>query len=1299
VATRKGRRRDAQIGFEALSIEGGLLSADWLARVAQLSAGVQGEADYNIPRGLNLRDEIGRYWRIAQAHWNDFTTGRTGGADPKALAERFILALLRESFGFSSLKPVAPVIVGDRSYPIGYGALGNHIPVVIAPAAFGLDTLGPSGPDGGRRRTAFGLAQEFLNEAHLAMWGLASDGITLRILRDNASLTRPAWIEADLSRIFTEELYSDFAALWLLAHETRFGRVDAPVYECALETWRTAGREEGTRAREFLRRGVEDALVALGQGFLAHPGNQALRAALHSGELTAKEYFNQLLRLVYRMIFLLTVEERGLLHSEGLPDSARALYEGGYGLRRLRDRSAKRSGYDRFSDLWEGTKIVFRGVATGEARLALPALAGIFSKTQCPALDVAKLENRALLLAVFRLSWLREESGLARINWRDMGPEELGSVYESLLELVPQIAEDGRRFGFAAGAEAKGNARKTTGSYYTPDSLVQVLLDSTLEPVITDAITKYPSEPVEALLKISILDPACGSGHFLLSAARRLAAHVARLRSGGTPSPAQYRHALREVVARCVFGVDVNPMAVELCKVSLWMEALEPGLPLTFLDAHIQRGNSLLGVTPGIMDRGIPDAAWDPIEGDDRKTAAILKNRNRHEADEAQRSLLPASPLSPSELTGLVAALEAAPDRDAHSLAQKESQWGGILESSTYREQKFVADAWCAAFVWPKEPGALAAAAPTNRIWREIRDRSAEPSAVTRKTLEELASQYGFFHWPLAFPQVFARGGFDVVLGNPPWDSLLFSDEEFFAASSPAIAKAPTSAVRKRLIAKLEQEDPALFRSYQAALRLVAGANAFVRSGVRYPLCGLGRVNLFALFAETARALVSSSGRFGQVLPSGIVTDDSTKLFFQALVESGQLRTFLDFENREALFPAVHRSFKFGLLSASGAGAGTSPAEFVFFATRVEHLRDPDRRFSLSAQDIALLNPATKTCPIFRFRRDAEITKAIYRRLPVLVSSGWKLSLRRLLNQSDDSGLFETEAADGRLPLYEGKYFHHYDHRWVTNESGGDRELTPAERAEPTCFVNPRYWYPEEDALRRFGSDWKHSWLLAWRDITNSTNERSFIASVIPSLALTHTAKAIFAVESQVARLPMLVANLGSLAFDFVARQKIGGTHMANFIVEQLPVVPPEMAAATPRWEARSFEEWLLPRVLELIYTAWDLEPFARDIGHEGPPFRWDDLRRSLIRCELDAAFLHLYELSRDDADYILESFPIVRRKDEATWGEYRTKRVILEIYDAMQKAMRSGEPYQTTLDPPPADPRVVHPPRRSPRR
>jgi hypothetical protein len=1300
------RAREAQLTFEALSIEGGLLSPEWFSKIAQ--PGTQAEADYRIHKGLNLRDEIGRYWRIAQAHWVDFKSGRDAKADARATAERFVLALLRDAFDFAALAPVKPAVLHERTYPIGHATLGGRVPVVIAPADSGLDALSPEFGDGTRRRSAFGLAQEYLNAQQGALWGIASDGVALRIVRDNASLTRPAWIEADLHRIFTEDRYADFAALWLLCHETRFGREGQPVTECALEVWRNAGREEGTRAREHLRRGVEEALIALGQGFVSHAENAALRVELQKGSLPVKDYFSQLLRLVYRLIFLLTVEERGLLHPDGTSDVTKALYANGYGIRRLCERSVKRSAHDRFSDLWGATKIVCRGLAAGEPRLGLPALAGIFAANQCSALDGAKLENRALLLALFKLAWLREDGSLSRVNWRDMGPEELGSVYESLLELVPQIAKDGRQFAFATGGETKGNARKMTGSYYTPDSLVQVLLDSALEPVIADTIAKNPGNAIEALLRLSIVDPACGSGHFLLAAARRLAAHVARLQANGTPSAAEYRHALRQVVGRCIFGVDLNPMAVELCKVGLWMEAVEPGLPLTFLNSHIQHGNALLGTMPELMTKGIPDAAWDPIESDDKKTASALKKRNK-KAAEGQRSFdtLWSKPADTEAqaVTRAIAELDAASDANVEALVKKEERWDGILGSPEYRHQKFVADAWCSAFVWPKHSGALADAAPTNELWRQLRDAQGAVPALTTKIVGELVNQYRFFHWHLQFPQVFAKGGFDVVLGNPPWERVKLQEQEFFASRCEDIANAVNAAARKKLIAELQGMDPHLWNEWTVASRRAEGESQVIRQSGRYPLCGTGDVNTYAIFAEHNRAILSPGGRAGFIAPTGLVTDETTREFFEDAMSSGALVSLFDFENRDAVFPGVHRGYKFALITFRAVSleirksAAAHSAEFVFFAYDVADLQQATRRFTLTSTDIKLFNPETKTCPVFRSRRDAELTKAIYLRSEILGGrevTRWGVDY--LLKMVDptihrDMLLQRGEQDDASEPLYEGKSIYHFDHRYaVFDERGESRAVSQHEKRRADTFVEPRYWFRESDFLSRVeGRPIHYRGFLSVRDITNVTNERTAVTAIRPFVPSLNSLGSLFCPTAADAL--FLCGCLNSYAADYVARQKVGGTHLSPFYLLQLAVVAPTVAHRSAPWSAKqSSYDWVNERVLELSYTAWDLEPFARDVGHVGPPFMWDSERRFQLRCELDAAFFHLYGLTRDDVDDVMETFPIVRKNDQkAHDGAYRTKCVILEIFDALAKAAQTGKAYQTALDPLPATPGASH--------
>ena len=1315
MAPRGSRPAEARIAFDALSIEGGLLGAEWLGRVAQRRAGAQEPADYCIPKGLDVRDEIARSWRIAQACFRELEAGLAAGGDTRTLAERFVEPLLRDAFGFASVAGAEPRTIDDRVYPVPFFAVGDRVPVVVARAGAGLDTLLPELGDDQRRRSAFGLLQETLNASGTMLWGLATDGLSLRIARDNASLTRPAWIEADLGRIFTEDLYPDFAALWLLAHESRFGRAGDPDGTCPLEAWREAGRAEGTRARERLSAGFQEALEILGQGFLSHPANTKLRAALHSGGLTKDGYFGQLLRLVYRLVFLLTVEERDLLHPKNASESARRLYADGYGLRRLRDRAVRRSAHDRQGDLWEAVRIVFRSLAAGEQRLGLTALAGLFAPEECPDLDAARLENRALLGALFHLAWLRGSSGLVRVNWRDMGADELGYVYEGLLELVPQIIGDGRSFSFAGAGESRGHPRKTTGSYYTPDELVQVLLESALDPVVERAVDAHPERPVAALLDVAIVDPACGSGHFLLSAARRLADRVARIRARGTPTPDDYQRALRDVVRRCIYGVDRNPLAVELCKVSLWMESIDPGLPLTFLESHIRCGNSLVGATRALMGDQVPDAAWTVLEGDSRQLTRSLKKRNREEIA-GQRRLLFEPRSETVTLRDAIRAVEQAPDADAAALATKQRQWHALLASETYEHEKLVADAWCAAFLWPKhEPGSVVEEAPTTAAWLALRDGEGTPSAVLVETTRRIVGDYGVFHWELAFPDVFGRGGFDVVLGNPPWEHIELKEQEFFAMRDPAIASAQNAAIRKDTIAALPASDPDLWAEWREAKRAAQGEVHFARTGGRFPLCAHGRINTYSLFAEHNRRILGPGGRAGFIVPSGIATDDNTKEYFKAIVSSGALHSLWEFENEGFFTAGKGHMLRFALTTLVGRDERAVATDFFFQGEAVSDVQDPERHFTITAADIEAINPNTGTCPIFRTKRDSVINLAIYRLVGVLWDEShhdgnpWGLRfMQGTFNMSTHSNLFRTHGElasagwllrgnrfekdeENMFPLYEAKMTYQYNHRSGTFEgalAGKRPHRLPApsvaQLAEPHYAPLPFYWVAEEEVDARLDGVWDRGWLLGWRRVTDArASARTVVACVLPRTAVPDSCFLMMpSLDPQL--VAGLYANLSSIALDYCARQKVGGLNLMFFTMRQLPTLRPRVYANEAPWApSMRISDWLLPRVLELTYTAWDVKAFAEDCGDDGPPFVWDRERRLQLRCEIDAAFFHLYRIPRDDAAYILDTFPVVQRSEEREHGEYRTKRVVLETYDALAAAAAKGIPYDSPLGPP----------------
>lgn len=1302
------RKNPARLEFDALSIEGGLFPAEWLAKVAATEASAQSPADYGVPKGLALRDEIGRYWRIAQAIWRDFdlARGTSAGAEGVLASRAFLKQFLHEVLGFTDLVDGKMHEIDGRRFAPGFEALEGRVPIFVGAPAEGLDDSVSRHGDDHRRRSAFGALQEYLNATESALWGLVGNGSTLRLVRDNASLTRPAWVEADLARIFAEERYADFAAFWLLAHASRYGRVGTLVGECALEQWRGECQQQGSRAREALRDGVEAAILALGQGFLAHPTNRSLRQALADGTLTRDAYFNELLRCVYRMIFLLTIEERELLFRPDAADDAKRLYADGYGMRRLRERAVRRSQHDRHGDLWASLRPVFTalGQADGEPTLGLPGLGGLFAPEQCPHLDGAALDNRALLGAVYRLAWIREQEGgtLARVNWKDMGPEELGSVYESLLELVPVVSDDGRRFSFAGAGESAGNARKLSGSYYTPDALVQQLLDTALEPVVAERLAACDSRDgkEDALLSLSVVDPACGSGHFLLAAARRLAGHVARVRAGGTPGATEYRHALRDVVTHSIHGVDRNPMALELARMALWLETYTPDRALGFLDHHLVCGDALLGLLDlGAVKGGIPDEAFKALTGDDKDVAKVLAKLNRggrKELEERQKRGQLALALGTQSLADAFAQLDELADDGMAGVEAKRARFAALRAEAAESPLALAADLFVGAFLVPKRlaPGERALTEqqatgrfPTTATLGMALDGTLAAAHPVVAAARATCAEARVLHWPLAFPQVFSRGGFDVVLGNPPWERMKLQEQEFFAQRAPQVAQARNKAEREREIARLAASpvgtpERAVHDEFVRAKQLAEAASVFCHAEARYSLTGVGDVNTYALFAESMYRMTAKRGRAGVIVPTGIATDDSTKAFFAEIAEGGRLVSLYDFENRDALFPGVHRSYKFSALTVGTA----QNAEFAFYAAQVHDLSDTRRRFRLAPSDFRLINPNTRTCPVFRSAQDAELTKKIYRRVPVLIDEArgeegnpWGLSFMTMFHMSNDSGLFLDAPAPGTLPLYEAKMIHQFEHRWATydaSSAGADpdaRTLTIDERAAWEFSVRPRYWVAGHEVAERLDArGWRREWLMGWRDICRATDERTVIASVLPLAAVGNKVPLLLVSPALDAhQAACLLAGLNSLVSDFVARQKVGGITLNFFIAKQLTALPPTAFSD----EALAF---VADRVLELTYTACDLAAWARDLGHDGPPFRWDPDRRAMLRAELDAWYAHAYGLTRDELRYVLdpadvmgpdwpsETFRVLKNYEERQYGEYRTRRLVLEAWDRL---------------------------------
>ncbi|MFF5857736.1 Eco57I restriction-modification methylase domain-containing protein [Streptomyces sp. NPDC012751] len=1345
------------LAFTAVTTVGGLLPADMLLRIAE-ARNLPGttSADYHLPASVPVRDEAERAWEYLKPLWRELRTAlpadpATGApaADPTGRAGTDWLTQLFRKLDYGTLTEVGPAGIPadsdpEKRFPVSH----RHGPALLHLIPWNQEPDKRPAPG---QVPAQSMLQDCLNRTDAHLWAVLTNGRRLRLLRDSSSFATPAYVDFDLEAILDGELFSEFVLLYCVLHASRFEVPEGTAASgCWLEKWRAEAVTSGARALDQLRLGVQHALTVLGTGFLRHPDNVRLRE-----DVDPKALRDALLRLVYRLLFVFVAEDREALLDPGADERQRRAYERYFSSARLRERARRRQG-TAHGDQYQALRIVLDALGTegGRPELGLPGLGGLFTPTETDApLDGLKLSNESLLAAVRHLAQVRDP-GARRwrpVDYRHLDAEELGSVYESLLELEPKHSATDRSFELI---EVAGNSRKTTGSYYTPSSLIECLLDTTLDPVIDDAVKRGeqrgtaagrpdPTDDiVEELLSLTVCDPACGSGHFLVASARRIAKRVASVRERNPePTVDAVRHALHEVVARCIYGVDLNPMAVELAKVSLWLEALEPGKPLGFLDAHVKRGNGLIGATPKLLAEGVPDDAFKPIEGDDKKYAAGLVKRNKAQRGGQDELLFDTDALPGNDrYAAELARITAAPADSLEQVRAQESAYRAYVESTSYVQDLHAADAWCAAFVWPKWEGAPEA--PTDQAFRALRSRnqSAVPDATHAEILR-LRDQYRFFHWHLEFPEVFAvpesgvgvqpgtgwSGGFNAVVGNPPWDQIQLDAREFFATREPEITAATSTSARNKMIRTLEEARPELFSEFMAAQRENDGIKHFAHESGRFPLSAFGRLNTYSLFAESARFLTSPTGRSGQIIPTGIATDSFNQYFFRDLVERNSLAALFDFENATPLFPDVHRSFKFCILSLTGNSFPERAARLAFFLHDPAELVDPEKSFSLTPEEINLLNPNTGTCPVFRSRRDAEIALAVYRRIPVLLNESntdgnpWGISFQLMFMMNTDSGKFRTREdllADGWkldgnvftrdhlrcLPLYEGKLLHHYDHRWATyTEDGATRDFSLAEKQNPGTAPLPRYWVPENDiptgnfdengqevtepgvATRLAGKGWNRDWLLGWRDICRATDERTGIVGVFPRTAVGNNLPISTFDTAGSGAIAALAACASSFAFDFVTRFKVGGTHLNFFIAYQLPV--PEPRQLLPH------VAFVLPRVLELSYTAHDMTPFARDLGDTGTPFRWDDDRRAVMRAELDALFFHLYGIERDDVSYILDTFPIVKRKDEEKYGEYRTRNLILAEYDRMAEAGLTLETplteggsgtYRSTLTPPP---------------
>jgi hypothetical protein len=1308
----------------SVRVIGGLLPPDVLSAVLSGSLDGLKSSDYHLA-GESPREAAARVWTHLLGVYRRFRDDlqRLPETDPAVglTRERWLTVLLNElGYGRVPLTGPGGLTVDDRQYPVSH--LWGSTPVHLLGWGVELDKRN-AGVPGAAHRAPHAMVQEMLNRTDVYLWAMVSNGRVLRLLRDSTTLTGQAYVEFDLEAMFDGELFAEFALLYLLGHQSRVEvPTDGVPADCWLERWRTTAVSQGVRALNLLRDGVERALQTLGTGFLQHPANARLRDDLAIGAIRLDDVHQSLLRTVYRLLFWSVAEARDAVLDPATTVHIQERYHDHFSAARLRRLAVRRHGSPH-SDLWEAAQLVLTalGRTEGEPRLGLPGLGGLFQVSAADVLTGLRLGNQPLLSAIRSLSVVQPKGQPRRlIDFRHLGAEELGSIYESLLELVPR--HDPTTHAYTVESLA-GHDRKTTGSYYTPTELVELVLDTALNPVLDDA-EKQP-DPERTLLAVTVCDPAIGSGHFMVAAARRIAQRLAVVRTGEIdPTPADAQDAMHDVVARCIYGVDVNPMAADLAKVSLWLESMAPGKPMTFLDHHIKVGNALLGTTPALLHAGIPDSAYVALTGDDKKMAAAWRKVNAAQRT-GQGDLFSDEGIPVSNMAGLAGRQEAA-ERAATAQTLADVVWAARRYDAEQTTEgavraRRVADAWCAAFLGSK----TAADVPiTHEVLEQLGTGTAPQSVVA--AVDAIAARHRLFHWHLEFPEIFSvldddpantatgwTGGFSAMLGNPPWERVKLQEQEFFAARDTAIAGAKNATARKRAIAALEREHPELFAEFNAAKRRSEADSYFLRSSGRFPLCGVGDVNTYSVFAEHFRTCLKPSGRSGIITPTGLATDVTTSAFFSDTLTSARLAAFYDFENEGKIFEGVHHAFRFAVTSITG-GEPAKAVGLAFYCRRVAEAHT--RRFTLAPDEILALNPNTGTLPVFRSRRDAEINLACYRVHPNLVVDSpahnpWQLRFGRMLHMADDSWMFHTFdqlheigatykgwswslQSQDYLPLYEAKMTSRFDHRYTTYEGATPAQLNQGalprvsnhKHDNPSTEIQSRYWVKREDFEPFISAKgWPHAWLLGWRDIARGVDERTFTPVVIPRAPASGIW---FAVPADATSAANLLSVWSSYLWDYLTRAKIAGTHVTIFLTKQLACPEPEAFEQPTPWSTQeTLGEWMRRRALELTFTSWKMQKFAAEasgLRSPGPPFRWIRDRREQLQAEIDAAVFHVYDLDRADTEHVLDSFPVVRRYDERDHGEFRTKRLVMAAYDAMAAAARTGVPFDSPLDPPP---------------
>jgi hypothetical protein len=1223
-------------------VSGGLIAPSLLASLRRETAkgGVADPAGFARngyePTAAQVRDDAEFAFANLADRWDNLSS-TIDELDLPRVRERWLLPLLQE-LHFEPRFQRADLEFGGERFKISHlGWDGPNAPLLLL-VKDGLDDR-----PGVQTRSAHEELQAALNHSEQHTWGIVANARRLRLVRDFHHRRKRGYVEFELDAIFESRSFGDFLSLYRLGEATRF-RWDGNA-EPLLEHAYRASLEAGIAIGRNLQPQVLKALEALANGVLT----PSLREKL-TDPAEARALYRELLTFLYRILFLLFAEQRGLL-------SGSDLYRESYSVTRLRELAETGGVERRRADLWEGLKVTFRALSgNGAEELGVFAFNGpLFDRSRTPTLNSVSCPNHALLRAIRELTTVELDEMRQFVNFAELGVEELGAVYESLLDYAPVVTTSGIEL------KPMADERKDLGSYYTPAALVDLVLQKSLDVLIQERLEVAGDDHQEreaALLDIKVCDPACGSAAFLVGAVDRLALAVSEARRQGAPSEEDLRLARRDVLQHCIYGVDKDPMAVELAKVALWIHCAVENLPLTFLDHRIQHGDALVGWGFQKLPDEIPSGAYDKPAWKALNSPQLVVGEEHPPVPDPHLALPP---------------LEDQPEASPTDIEAKAAAYRAYLNSPGVRRWSEIADLWTAAFFWD-EAGGLP---PTTRdYWSALagnRPRHTEHAVA-------LGRFFPFFHWALRLPEIRERGGFDCVVGNPPWEQIKPSELEWFAARDATIAGLK-GAERKHAIAELKHTNPALAASWEAHTRVIRRQAEFVRRCGRFTPSG-GEANTYLLFTELAADHLRADGRAGILVKSALAIDKSGQPVFQRLLKGRRLSELHDVVNggptgTNMIFPAVDGKHRFSLVALGPAGRSDA-----FRATVMNwNLEEVTTRTPQLFTDDVLRTLNPRTCSLTSFRTAEELAVAldIHQRLPILDfekggDNPWGLSYHTLFHSTGDSEYFlkrETLEAEGwglgddkifrrgndiALPLYEGQMANRYDHRARTYEGySGEKKyqrspgipiVTDEEKANPSFEVEPRYWIFKATVDKRFAETIGERITIGFRDVVHHwRTQRATMGAILPRYPATHTLPILAAPRERVCA---FLAIFNSTVFDFLVRGHMPGAHVAlTWMLSQIAVPLPDEVAGLAHKAER------LSRTSRSVARLFDAEPET-----------WDAAARYQLEIEIDAAVATAYGLDRSQYEVVFDALEVMGREEERKYGYHKFKTDCLAVFD-----------------------------------